>query len=252
MKARETVTIDIPEVGPVEIAAPPRGEAPDYYYQDLESMSARERIRRSIRQIASTEATDKAFAERIEQPRSYVCNWLKGKCSPDLEVLARIGREYKVSMEDVFAGTACTNSYVNQVPGGSTSQSIPYYGDETAVGFPQGIIEELKGSQLAAWSVKDSSMSHLLPAGSIALVALGSKVDDPCAPYLVEVGGQPMLRKVRRYAAGWLLSPACDDPTVDELLVKSDDPEAPEVKVCGKVVWYQLPDLVDWSAGASF
>lgn len=107
-------TLNIPGVGEVEIPTPPRGENLDYYLVDPDKLTIRERIRRSIRQICNTENTDSEFAERIGSKPSYVCNWMRGKCAPELEMIEKIAKTYNVSMDDMFAGTACTKSYPSQ------------------------------------------------------------------------------------------------------------------------------------------
>lgn len=110
----ETTTLNIPGIGEVEIPKPPRGEGLDYYLVDPATLSTRERIRRSIRQICNTEKTDTEFAEKLDTQSSYVSNWMRGKCTPELETLERISHTFNVSLDDIFAGTACTNAYASQ------------------------------------------------------------------------------------------------------------------------------------------
>lgn len=244
--AQQTVTLNLPGIGEFEVAKPPRGEDLDYYLADLSTLPARERIRRSLRQIACTEAADCNFADKLGTKPSSVCNWLRGKCLPEIEVLDNIASVYNVSMEDIFAGTACTNSYKGQLPGGLTAVSVPVYGTDDTVSFPAGIISALPaGTEPVAYKVADTSMANLIPAGAIALIAPCEDATDADAPYLIEHNGKHMLRKITKYAAGVLLSPACDDPTYKEELVENGQLEA--LKIVGKVVWYQLPTFIDWT-----
>lgn len=222
----------------------PRGEGANYYFINPDDLSARERIRRSIKQIASTEPTDSAFATRIGVPRSYVCNWKAGKSGVDTETLDRIAKTYSISMEDIFAGTACITDYEAEQP---SMCQVPCYGSPSRfIAFPKSVAETLaEDTELFAWEMNDTSMCHLVPKGANVLLSAQDAADNPTAPYLCKVDTELVLRKVTTYSAGYLLSPDCDDPTVDPLLIKGAALET--FSIIGKVVWYSLPAApINW------
>lgn len=135
---------------------------------------------------------------------------------------------------------------------GSRSVPVPIYGD-IAAGKPidQNRVKDyfplpydLYKAHPNAFMlrVRGSSMNRVLPDGHYALVDPESTVDSSSDLYAVSIGQEKAtIKHVRMLSNGIELFPDSDDPTHHPMVFDYADPELPEVRLIGRVVWHCPP-----------
>ena len=73
-------------------------------------MDTRTRITSSLNALASTEKSVVAFANKIGVSKQTAGSWLKGRNTPDIEMIAKISEVFGVAVSDIFSGHAGAES----------------------------------------------------------------------------------------------------------------------------------------------
>ena len=116
---------------------------------------------------------------------------------------------------------------------------------EASKSFPIPVQLYRKFPQAFFLKVSGESMNRILPNGCFALVNPCQEAWSRESPYAVAIGpNQATVRRVRMLSAGIELLPDSNDPTFRSQVFDFNEPETPEIRILGRVVWYTLP--YDW------
>lgn len=94
--------------------------------------------------------------------------------------------------------------------------------------------------------VSGESMNKVFPNGSLVYVDLNEEVRDGEIGVVFVNGWEATVKRVRYQPNGLILQPESYDPFFSDHVIDKDDPDAPEVKIFGKVVSYTAP--AEWRA----
>lgn len=104
---------------------------------------------------------------------------------------------------------------------------------------PRSLIE---GRGECFWlTVAGNSMNRLFPEGSLVLVDEGLEVRDGDVGAVFVNGYDATLKRVFFSQDGIRLHPESYDPEYRDIIIRSDDPDAPEFRPIGRVVSYTAP-----------
>lgn len=188
-----------------------------------------------------------AFAAELGVSRSTLYRTLElgiknsGNFSVVLEMFHRLGLD-----ADAFAGGS-----IRKKDGNPQFINIPRYGS-IAAGEPLEMVNsddshpipsEMVQTHPNAFllTVKGSSMDKIIPNGAYALIDPDAEVFDG-DPVAVNINGfDATLKRYYKLTNGVLLKPDSNDPTHKEYLIDFSSPDAENVRVLGKLVWYTIP-----------
>ena len=207
----------------------------------------------------SRSLTQEQLADLLEVSRPTVVRWENpnGTTPRQPEVLGKIKDIFNVTDKDLFGysegfyakSTGLSSSIIPQ--GDGFSSTAPVLGS-IAAGDPTEAIEwsgeehKLPDEYKARFPnsfflvVKGDSMNLVLPDGCYALVVPAADLEvrngDIAA---VKVNGDDVTVKRVRFVDGVVfLEPESTNPAHRRRVIDESDPDAPEVRVLGKVVWF--------------
>ena len=214
--------------------------------------SVRENICRNINILADSESKKKDFAEKIGAGKQSVSNWVKGRNTPDIEMLADIANAYGVSLNDMCFGTVSDNERETSKDIGSGFIDIPVYG-HIAAGTPIDMIGAdftqpvplnviLSHKHGFLLKVEGESMNRRIPDGSLVLIDPDEKDIIDGKPYAVCINGySATVKKIRRLENGLELVPDSWDKTYRPIQYDFGNASDETLTVIGRAVWMTAP-----------
>lgn len=195
--------------------------------------------------------TQEQAAEKTGIALGTLRRWEQGVNEPDMGSIIQLAKLYKTSTDKILGSDF---SPLNPTPDqafidvplfGSIAAGTPIEMIAVEDTFPVPVRVHEKHPDAFLLKVVGESMNKILPNGCYALV-------DPCED--VEVNGQPYavcvngydatVKRVDKLANGFRLKPDSNDPTYTEQTYNYNEPDAEQITIIGKVVYYVLP--YDW------
>ena len=214
---------------------------------------------RNIRALRESNGmTQEQLADKLGVSRMTILNWERSDKKPrQKEVLQAIKALFNVTEQDLFGfgdgyyakQTGLSGSVV--APGRPYTATAPVLGAIHA-GDPQEAIENAGEEHELPQRVKDrfpdgfflvvkgDSMNLILPEGCYAYIApadqLPVKSGDVAA---VKVNGDDAtIKLVKLFDNVVILEPQSTNQSHKRRVIDADDPDAPDVRLLGKVVWF--------------
>ena len=218
---------------------------------------------RNIKAIRESRGlTQQQFADSLEILQGTVSGWESRNILPRQKgVMEKICETYGVTEQDLFgfsdgfyakqAGMSgaiamakpmtSTAPVVGFIHAGDACEAIEFTGDEYEVptsvreAFPSGYILIASGDSMNLVGIVDGSGLYVVPNEDLPV-----KSGDIAA---VKVNGDDATVKVVKLFDGVvILEPRSSNPVHKRRVIDESDPDAPEVRLLGKVVWcdYQL------------
>lgn len=212
-------------------------------------MDTRARITSSLNALASAEKSVVAFASKIGVSKQTAGNWLKGRNTPDIEMIAKISEVFGVSVSDIFGGYAGAEQlgdasvvYIEVPLFGSIAAGTPIEMVPIADEFPIPSVLKAKYPKAFLLKVKGNSMNRRIPNGSYALVDPTQVDVVDGKPYAVCVNGyEATIKRVVKLANGIELDPDSTDPTYHPVVYDYGKEDTEEITIIGRVVWITMP-----------
>ena len=206
----------------------------------------------------SREMTQEQLADKLGISRVTVVNWEnKDKKPRQPEIIESIKALFNVTEQDLFgfgdgyyakqsglagsvsapgAGFTATAPVLGAIHAGDPQEAIESAGEEHEL--PQRLKDRFPTGFFLV--VKGDSMNLVLPEGCYAFIApnevLPVKSGDIAA---VKVNGDDAtIKLVKLFDGVVILEPQSTNPAHKRRVIDENDPDAPDVRLLGKVVWY--------------
>lgn len=191
-------------------------------------------------------------AELSGIPLPTLRRWEQGVNEPDIASINLLADLYKTTT-DVLLDSKFANSSAVVV----TDATFPVFG-RIAAGTAR---EALRSSNENHWVSPDlkrkypdafwlvvsgNSMNRLFPDGSLVLVDPNTTIRDGDVGVVFVNGDDATLKRVFFEGETVRLHPESYDPEYRDRIIDSSDPDAPDVRLVGRVVTYTAPD--NWRA----
>lgn len=181
-------------------------------------------------------------------PIGTLRRWEQGVNEPDISSIILLADTYKTSTDELlgsrFAGLVRARPVdtvrvpiVGRIAAGTPREA--YAQSDEYHDTPRSLVDGRKG---CFWlSVAGNSMNRLFPEGSLVLVDEGLEVRDGDVGAVFVNGYDATLKRVYFFHEGIRLHPESFDPEYRDIIIRSDDPDAPEFRAIGRVVSYTAP-----------
>lgn len=206
----------------------------------------------------SRDLTQEQLADKLGVSRMTILNWERSDKKPrQKEVLESIKDLFNVTEQDLFgfgdgyyakqtglagsvsapgAGFTATAPVLGAIHAGDPQEAIENAGEEHEL--PQRLKDRFPTGFFLV--VKGDSMNLVLPEGCYAFIApnevLPVKSGDIAA---VKVNGdEATIKLVKLFDNVVILEPQSTNPEHKRRVIDESDPDAPDVRLLGKVVWY--------------
>lgn len=192
--------------------------------------------------------TQEEAAQKSGIPLGTLRRWEQGKNEPDIDSINLLADLYHVST-DLMLGSQFAGRSVVLV----SNVTMPVFGRISA-GTPR---EALLQSDTNHWvspdlaekhprafwlTVSGNSMNKLFADGSLVLIDPDETVRNGDVGVVFVNGDDATLKRVYHEGDSIRLHPESYDVEYRDRVISSTDPDAPEVRVIGKVVSYTAPD----------
>lgn len=200
-----------------------------------------------------TGMTQAQAAEASGIPIGTLRRWEQGVNEPDIASIILLADTYKTSTDELlgskFAGLIRARPVdtvrvpiVGRIAAGTPREAFAQ--SDEYQDTPRSLLE---GRGECFWLiVAGNSMNRLFPEGSLVLVDEGLEVRDGDVGAVFVNGYDATLKRVFFTQDGIRLHPESYDPEYRDILIRRDDPDAPEFRAIGRVVSYTAP--ADWRA----
>lgn len=187
------------------------------------------------------------LAEIAGVTNTAVSSWERGVSEPRMGAVQRIADYFGIDNSNIINRDGMRSPSSERTGFVST----PLYG-AIAAGDPLEMINSddshpvpsemvRKHPRAFLLTVKGSSMDKVVPNGAYALIDPDADVFDG-DPVAVNINGfDATLKRYYKLTNGVLLKPDSSDPTHKEYLIDFSSPNAENVRVLGKLVWYAIP-----------
>ena len=174
--------------------------------------------------------------------------WEQGINEPDIDSINLLADLYKVSTDFMLGSGFADRSAVLV-----SDMTLPVFG-RIAAGTPR---EALASSDSTHWvspclvdkhphafwlTVSGNSMNRLFPDGSLVLIDPDAETRNGDVGVVFVNGDDATLKRVYFEGSSVRLHPESYDPEYRDRVIDSTDPDAPSVRIIGKVVSYTAPD----------
>lgn len=202
--------------------------------------------------LVKYDITADRLASIAEVTPGAVSGWRHGS-TPRKSAVEKITDYFGLSYDDIMSDSMGLAAKEHGRFGEASCQyvDIPLYGkisagtpiemlpvDDTFV-IPAAMSERYPDAFLL--KVEGESMNRRIPNGSYALVSPTSEVVDGKAYAVCVNGFDATIKRVRKLANGFELSPDSTDPTYRAKVYDFGEEETEEITVMGRVVWYCVP-----------
>ena len=192
--------------------------------------------------------TQPAFAQAIGTSTTTVSGWETRAVPPSARLLASIAEAFKVPMDDLVN----ENGYYAKTRGGRVLEPKPAEGSLPVIGAAhagepgfayegnEGALECpgeycLDGNFFV--QVAGDSMNRCLPDGCYALVDTHREIHNGDIALVKVNGDEATIKRVRLTDGVAILEPDSTNPEHKRRIIDETDPDAPAVRLLGKVVY---------------
>lgn len=193
--------------------------------------------------------TQQEFANAIGVTQNSVSAWETRGRMPRKAQIEAIKEIFRLTDDDLLSDTAGFDAKLTGLVAPEPSNTYAPIAGFAPCGEPHGMVWELTNQRhwvpphiLERWPdgffvhVHGDSMDRVLPDGAFAFVAPGAECSGHVA--LVKVNGDEAT--VKRVTVGdgiVVLTPDSTNPEHRRRVIDETDPDAPQVRVIGRVVW---------------
>ena len=183
------------------------------------------------------------LARMLGKEKQSVYAWLKKRSFPSASSLQLLVDILHVTTDDLLTKPGSSSDGYTDVPVyGAIAAGVPIdmmeIDDEFPV--PQRIVDRHPNSGLVR--VEGDSFNRRLPNGCYALIDFDQREPNERDAFAVCVNGHAAtIKRVKRLANGYELTPFSYDPTYLPIVYDYNRDDTDEVTVMGKVVWATMP-----------
>lgn len=194
------------------------------------------------------------LAERLDTTQQQIARYETGQRDPKADVILKISSILNVTVSYLL-GVDSDSGYIEAIP--ARSYSLPIVG-RIAAGAAREAIEQAGETRQTTeetyvahpngfWLVvSGNSMNKLFPEGTLALVDPDEEVRNGDVAALFVNGDDATIKRVYFDGRSVTLVPESYDPEYRTRTIGRSDPDAPAVRMVGKVVAFTSP--ADWRA----
>ena len=183
------------------------------------------------------------LSRMLGKEKQSVYAWLKKRSFPSAANLQRLVDVLHVTTDDLLTKAGSINDgYVDVPVYGEIAAGTPI--DMTEINdefpIPQRIFDKHPNSGLVR--VEGDSFNRRLPNGCYALIDFDQREPNERDAFAVCVNGYAAtIKRVKRLANGYELTPYSYDPTYLPIVYDYNRDDTDEVTIIGKVVWATMP-----------
>lgn len=194
------------------------------------------------------------LAERLDTTQQQIARYETGQRDPKADVILKISSILNVTVSYLL-GVDSDSGYIEAIP--ARSYSLPIVG-RIAAGAAREAIEQAGETRQTTeetyvahpngfWLVvSGNSMNKLFPEGTLVLVDPDEEVRNGDVAALFVNGDDATIKRVYFDGRSVTLVPESYDPEYRTRTIGRSDPDAPAVRMVGKVVAFTSP--ADWRA----
>ena len=189
------------------------------------------------------------LAERLDTTQQQIARYETGQRDPKADVILKISSVLNVTVSYLL-GVDSDSGYIEAIP--ARSYSLPIVG-RIAAGAAREAIEQAGETRQTTeetyvahpngfWLVvSGNSMNKLFPEGTLVLIDPDEEVRNGDVAALFVNGDDATIKRVYFDGRSVTLVPESYDPEYRERVVGRSDPDAPAVRMVGKVVAFTSP-----------
>lgn len=192
------------------------------------------------------------FAQKIGTSQAAVSAWEVGDTSPRKSTAMKIAKVFHVSFDDIMSedngyarklmDSNHTDGYVDIPVLSSIAAGQPIDLENVDDTFPIPERLHMRYPDAFLYRVEGDSMNRRIPDGCLVLVDKSDREPDGHSAYAVCVNGySATVKRVKRLANGYELTPDSYDPTQRPMIFDYGINGTEEITVIGKVVWATMP-----------
>lgn len=192
--------------------------------------------------MADRDIDGPTIAHMIGAEKQSIYSWLNKNSFPSANNLQKLIDALHVSSDDLLARKKVASGYTEVPVLASIAAGQPIDLEEVDDTFfvPSKLANRYPNAFL--YRVEGDSMNRRIPDGCLALVDKSDREPDGHSAYAVCVNGySATIKRVKRLANGYELTPDSYDPTQRPLIFDYGKPGTDEVTIIGKVVWATMP-----------
>lgn len=174
--------------------------------------------------------------------------WEQGKNEPDINAINLLADLYKVSTDFLLGSSFADRDAVlisnvtfpvfGRIAAGTAREAL-YESDASHWASPELVDRHPRAFWL---TIAGNSMNRLFPDGSLVLIDPDADVRDGDVAVVFVNGDDATVKRVYFEGDAIRLHPESYDPEYRDRVIDSTDPDAPSVRIIGKVVSYTAPD----------
>lgn len=214
-------------------------------------------VRNLLAFLAAEGLTQKEVASAIGISDTAINGWIKRGVQPRSSNVQQLIEKYGLTEQDLFGSadgyyaksTGLSKSIAE--PGSTFTASAPVLG-RIAAGDPNAAIEMSGETHDLPAKVRDrfpdgfflvvrgDSMDKVLPDGCYAYIAPPEDIDirDGDIAAVKVNGDEATVKHIKMFDGVIILEPDSTNPVHKRRVIDENDPDAPYVRVLGRVVWY--------------
>lgn len=189
------------------------------------------------------------LAERLDTTQQQIARYETGQRDPKADVILKISSVLNVTVSYLL-GVDSDSGYIEAIP--ARSYSLPIVG-RIAAGAAREAIEQAGETRQTTeetyvahpngfWLVvSGNSMNKLFPEGTLVLIDPDEEVRNGDVAALFVNGDDATIKRVYFDGRSVTLVPESYDPEYRERIIGRSDPDAPAVRMVGKVVAFTSP-----------
>lgn len=189
------------------------------------------------------------LAERLDTTQQQIARYETGQRDPKADVILKISSVLNVTVSYLL-GVDSDSGYIEAIP--ARSYSLPIVG-RIAAGAAREAIEQAGETRQTTeetyvahpngfWLVvSGNSMNKLFPEGTLVLIDPDEEVRNGDVAALFVNGDDATIKRVYFDGRSVTLVPESYDPEYRERTIGRSDPDAPAVRMVGKVVAFTSP-----------
>lgn len=189
------------------------------------------------------------LAERLDTTQQQIARYETGQRDPKADVILKISSVLNVTVSYLL-GVDSDSGYIEAIP--ARSYSLPIVG-RIAAGAAREAIEQAGETRQTTeetyvahpngfWLVvSGNSMNKLFPEGTLVLIDPDEEVRNGDVAALFVNGDDATIKRVYFDGRSVTLVPESYDPEYRERVIGRSDPDAPAVRMVGKVVAFTSP-----------
>ena len=190
------------------------------------------------------------FAEMMSTTQQQIARWESGQRDPKAGVIVKMSALLGVTVSYLL-GVEDDKNFIKSLP--ARSYLVPVAG-KIAAGTPREAIEDSDTFKQTPedvylnhpdgfWlKISGNSMNRLFPDGALVLVDPDEEIRNGDVAAVFVNGDDATVKRVYFEDGAIRLHPESYDPEYRDRVIDSSDPDAPDVRMIGRVVSYTAPD----------